>query len=177
VDGDDVNAFAFERVQVNGQGSDEGFTFAGFHFGDLALMQDDSADQLLVEVPHVENAVAGLAHDGEGFDQDIVQCGALGEPCFEVDGFGGQLGVGKLLDFLLQRVHGCNPGPEGLNIALVLRAENLGQNCIYHRISVSAEAAMFILPQRGGAEPLQAGKSSLLAQLEDSSGVAGGGAG
>ncbi len=33
---DDVNAFAFERVQVAREGGDERFAFAGFHFGDAA---------------------------------------------------------------------------------------------------------------------------------------------
>ena len=36
VDGDDVDALAFERVQVNGQGGDQRFAFAGSHFGDPA---------------------------------------------------------------------------------------------------------------------------------------------
>ena len=34
VDGDDVNALAFERVQVGGQGGDQRLAFAGLHLGD-----------------------------------------------------------------------------------------------------------------------------------------------
>ena len=78
VDGDDVNALAFERVEVAGQGGDERFAFAGLHFGDAAFVQNHAADQLDVEVAHVENAPAGLAAYGEGFDQQVVERGAAG---------------------------------------------------------------------------------------------------
>ncbi len=40
VHGDDVDAQAGERIQIRGKGGDERFSFAGFHFGDFALMQD-----------------------------------------------------------------------------------------------------------------------------------------
>ncbi len=36
VDGNDVHAFAAERIEVDGQRGDERFTLAGFHFGDVA---------------------------------------------------------------------------------------------------------------------------------------------
>ncbi len=77
VDGDDVDAFAVERVQVNGQGGDQRLTFTGPHFGDLAVVQDVAADQLHVEMTHIEDAAAGFAGDGEGFDQQVVKRGAL----------------------------------------------------------------------------------------------------
>ena len=32
VDRDDVNAFAFEGIEINGKGRDQGLAFAGFHF-------------------------------------------------------------------------------------------------------------------------------------------------
>ena len=79
VDGDDVNAVAFERVQINGQGGDQRLSFTGLHLGDFAGVQHHAADQLDVEVPHVEDAAAGFAHHGEGFDQQIVERGALGQ--------------------------------------------------------------------------------------------------
>ena len=53
VDGDDVDALAFERIQVDGQGGDERLAFAGLHLGDFAVVQDHAADQLHVEVAHI----------------------------------------------------------------------------------------------------------------------------
>ena len=79
VDGDDVDALAVERVEVGGQGRDERLAFAGLHLGDLAAVQHDAADELHVEVPHVQHAAAGLADDGEGFGQQIVERLAVGE--------------------------------------------------------------------------------------------------
>ena len=108
VDGDDVDAVAGERVEIAGEGGDEGFAFAGLHFGDFALVQDHAADELHVEVAHLDGAPAGLADDGEGFGQDLVEGGALGGLDFvgvgdafklggdagaELDGFGAQLFV------------------------------------------------------------------------------------
>ena len=58
VHGDDVDALAFEGVEVRGQRGDERLAFTGLHLGDPAAVQDDAADQLHVEVPHVEHAAA-----------------------------------------------------------------------------------------------------------------------
>ena len=43
IDGDDVDAFAGQGIEVYRQGRDQGFSFPGFHFGDFALMEDNSA--------------------------------------------------------------------------------------------------------------------------------------
>ena len=91
VDRDDVDALAGERVQIHGQRRDQRFAFAGLHFGDFAAMQHDAADQLDIEMPHVEDAAAGFAHGGEGGDQQIVERGALRELFPEHDGLRGQL--------------------------------------------------------------------------------------
>ena len=79
VDGDDVDALAFQRVEVGRQRGDERLAFAGDHFGDVAAVQDDAADHLHVEVPHVLGAVGGLAAGGERFGQQIVERLAVGE--------------------------------------------------------------------------------------------------
>ena len=91
VDGDDVDALAFERVQVGGQRGDERLAFAGLHLGDLAAVQHHAADQLHVEVPHVQHAAAGLADDGEGLGQQVVERLAVGEPLAELGGLRAQL--------------------------------------------------------------------------------------
>ena len=73
VDRDDVDALALERVEVGRQRRDERLALAGLHLGDLAAMEDDAADELDVEVPHVQHAAAGLANDGEGFGEQVVE--------------------------------------------------------------------------------------------------------
>ena len=78
VDGDDVDAVAGERVEIAGQRGDEGFAFAGLHFGDLAGVEDHAADHLDVEVAHADGARAGFADDGEGFGKDVVERGLFG---------------------------------------------------------------------------------------------------
>jgi hypothetical protein len=78
VDRDHVHAVAGERIQIAGEGGDQRFAFAGFHFGDLALVQHHAADQLHVEVAHLHRAPAGLADHGEGLGQNLVERGALG---------------------------------------------------------------------------------------------------
>ena len=67
VDGDDVDALAGERVQVGRQRRDERLAFAGLHLGDAAAVQHHAADELDVEVPHVQHAPAGLADHRERF--------------------------------------------------------------------------------------------------------------
>ena len=91
VDRDDVDALAFERVQIGGQRRDERLAFAGLHLGDLALVEHGAADQLHVEVPHVEHAAARLADDREGLRQQVVERLAVGEALAELGGLAAQL--------------------------------------------------------------------------------------
>src|SRR5262249_61453117 len=65
VQGDDVNAGASEGIQNCGKRGDERFAFARFHFGDFAVVQNESADELNVEMTHVEEAAARFASEGE----------------------------------------------------------------------------------------------------------------
>ena len=88
VDGDDVNALAFERVEIGGQRGDERLAFAGLHLGDRAAVQHHAADQLHVVVPHVQHAAAGFADDGERFGQEVVERLAVGEARAELGGLG-----------------------------------------------------------------------------------------
>ena len=93
-----MDALAAERVEVAGQGGHQRLAFAGLHFGDLAVVQHHAADQLHVEMAHVEEAAAGLADHGEGFDEQVVEGGALGDSLFELDGLGGEVDIRQLAD-------------------------------------------------------------------------------
>ena len=80
VDRDDVDALARQGVQVGRERRDERLAFARFHLRDAALMQHDAADDLHVEVLHAEAAPSGLAADGKGLGQEIVEALAFREP-------------------------------------------------------------------------------------------------
>ena len=84
VDGDDVDALALQGVEVGRQRGDEGLAFAGDHLGDVAAVQDDAAEDLHVEVPHVLGAAAGLAAGGERLGQQVVERLALGQALAEL---------------------------------------------------------------------------------------------
>ena len=87
IDGDDVDAPSGQGVEVGGEGGDERFSFARLHLGDLALVEDDAADQLDIEVPHPGRPSGSLPDDGESFGQEVVQGRALGELFLEFGGF------------------------------------------------------------------------------------------
>src|SRR5207344_361696 len=90
VDRDEVDAFAGEGVQIQRHGGDEGLALAGRHLGDLALVQNDTADHLHVVRHHLPlggNAddVPGRAderltrrlHQPERFGQKVVDGGTF----------------------------------------------------------------------------------------------------
>ena len=128
VDGDDVHALPGERVQIHGQRGDQRLAFAGFHFRDFAAMQHDAADQLHVEMPHVQNAAAGFAHGGEGGNQQIVERRALRDLFPEDDGLPGEFLIGQRLHLRLHFVDRRDDRPHRLDFALVLGAENFREH-------------------------------------------------
>ena len=67
-------------------------------------MQHHAADHLHVEMALTQRTLGGLAHDGEGFGEEIVERLALGEARAERFGAGAQIRVGELLDLRLERV-------------------------------------------------------------------------
>ena len=73
VDGDEVRATTFERVEVQRKRRDERLAFAGLHLGDAPLVEHDAADQLDVEVAHPEGAFRRLADHRERLRQQIVE--------------------------------------------------------------------------------------------------------
>ena len=68
-----MHALAGQRVQIDRQGCDQGFTFAGLHFGDRIGMKDHAADELHVERSHAENAARSFAGNSERWHEDIIQ--------------------------------------------------------------------------------------------------------
>ncbi len=78
VDGDQMRPASLERVEVEGERRDEGLAFAGLHLRDASLVQHDAADQLHIEVAHVEGPFGCLANHRKGLRKEIVEgAGAL----------------------------------------------------------------------------------------------------
>ena len=122
-----MHALAGERIEVDRQGGDQRLALAGAHFGDLAVVQRHAADQLHVEVAHLQRALAGLAHDGEGFRQQLVERLALRQALSEFVGLGAQRVVVQSLELRLQLIDLLRRAPVGLQQAVIATAENLVQ--------------------------------------------------
>ena len=127
-----MDALAFERVQIGGQRRDERLAFARLHLGDLAFVEDRAADELDVEVPHVQHAAAGLAHHGERLGQQVVERLAVGEALAELDGLAAQLLVGQRLDVRLEGVDLRHDRAQALQFTFVLGADDFGEQGIEH---------------------------------------------
>jgi hypothetical protein len=132
VDGDDVDALARQRVEIGGEGGDEGLALARLHLRDHPAVQGEAADELHVEVPHVEHAAARLAHDRERLREQVVEGLARSQPVPELGRLGLQLGVGKGKDRRLEGDDALDERSDGLELALVLGPDDLGENRIDH---------------------------------------------
>ena len=133
VDGDDVDALAGERVEIGGQRGDERLAFAGLHLGDLAAVQHHAADELHVEVPHVQHAASGLADDREGLRQQVVERLALprrarGTPRCAPSSSASR----ERRDAGLELVDARDERPQAFQFTFVLRADDFGEERVDH---------------------------------------------
>jgi len=62
-----MHGFAADGVQISGQRRHERFAFAGAHFGNLALVEHHAADQLNIEVAHIQNSFARFSNCRKSF--------------------------------------------------------------------------------------------------------------
>ncbi|MFM2068032.1 MAG: hypothetical protein RLZZ584_2941 [Pseudomonadota bacterium] len=127
-----MHALARQRVQEDGQRGHERLAFAGAHLGDLAVVQHHAADQLHVEVAHLQGALAALAHDGKGFGEDVIQCDALGNALAQALHGATQLVVAQLLVLGFERGDVLDHTTVLLEQAVVATAENLGEELGQH---------------------------------------------
>ncbi len=83
-------------------------------------------------MPHVQDAAAGFAANGEGLNQQVVQRFAIGDALLKFDGFLGEFGVGKLLEPGFEIVDGGDHGTEPLNFAFVPGPEDFRKSGVEH---------------------------------------------
>ncbi len=88
-------------------------------------MQDHPADQLDVEVPHPEHALAAFADHGERLGQQVVERLAGLEPPAKLVPFGHERGVVERLDLGLEHVDPVDDRLQLLEQPLVLRPDDL----------------------------------------------------
>ena len=87
-----------------GKGRGERLALAGPHLGDAAVVEDHAADQLDVEVTHVERAPAGLTAERERLVQQVVERLPVARPLAQRVGLFAQLVVLEQLHLRLDRV-------------------------------------------------------------------------
>ncbi len=80
-----------------------------------------------------QHAARGLSDHREGFRQQIVELGALGQPLLELVGLGAQRGIVERLHLRFQRVDLRDAAAELAQHALVAAAKNAGQEGVEHR--------------------------------------------
>ena len=86
-------------------------------------MQGHAADQLDVEVAHAHDPLAGLARDGEGFRQELVEGLAFGQALFELGGLGPQLFIGEGHHLLFEGIDDLYRLEHAFDFTLVLASK------------------------------------------------------
>ena len=102
VDRRQMAALAGQRVQIQRQRGGERFAFAGLHLDDRAVEHGDAAQELHVEMPHVQRPPAGLADQGEALDEQSAQRLAAFRAITQRKAFLAELLVAELLQFGLE---------------------------------------------------------------------------
>ena len=126
VDGDDVHAVARKGVEVRGADRGEGFALAGLHLDYLAVVEDEAAEDLHVEGTLAQDSPArGLAHEGEGLGEELVEglAGLVARLELGSVSSGNCSGLSEMRPGFLG-VDFVQEGQERLDVAFLLGAEN-----------------------------------------------------
>jgi len=125
IDSNNVDTLTFQSIEVSRKSSYQGFSFAGFHLGDLALVKNNTADKLNIKVAHFDCSTSNLPDHGKGFDQNIIESCTLAEFFFKLGCFGLKLGIRQLADLGLEGINSSHIRLQFFQGALILSAENL----------------------------------------------------
>ncbi len=156
VDGDDVHALAGQRIEIGGERRDQRLAFAGAHLGDLAVMQHRTADQLDVEVAHVEHAPARLAHHGEGIRLDLIERLTLAQALAQHARLVGEFGIAHRGIARFEGPDRGNETVETLENALIPAPEDASQQIVDHSFGFEPRPAAWndrrplLCPRLGG---------------------------
>ena len=128
IDGDEVGALAFERCEEERERRGKRLSLTGLHLGDGAFKEHHASDQLHIVVAHAERAASAFAADGEGLGEQALGRLALVAAAAELGNAAAELVVGKVGQRGLELIDALGHGPEALHAALVLGADDLGDD-------------------------------------------------
>jgi hypothetical protein len=123
VDRDDVHAAAGQGVEIGRQRGHQGLAFTGFHLGDAPAVQHRAADDLDIEVAHLQGAHGCLADHGKSFHQQIVQGLAPLDAFLVLACQRPEPVVAERLHFRLQLVDRIHNGLHAFHLTFVLTSE------------------------------------------------------
>ena len=138
VHGDELDVLAGERVQIQRQRRHQRLAFARLHFGNLALMQNDTAYELHVERNHIprkrmpadllrrpDKLAAGVLDERVRLRQNVVERLALGDAVLEFLRFARKILIREVfsLIFLLYPVDFPDHGPELFQFTIVFGSQ------------------------------------------------------
>ena len=118
-----MDTAAGEGVEVGGQNGNQGFAFAGLHFSNATLVQNDAAHQLHGEGAHSQHPVGSLPDGSKCLGEQTIQGFTLVQAVFQLLGFGFQCFLGKRLVCFFHAQNFIYHGLNFLNFPLRAGAE------------------------------------------------------
>ena len=128
VDGDHVDTVALERVEVHRERRHQGLALTGLHLGDPPEVEGHPPHQLDVEVALAQHPPGTLPHQGERFDQQVLEALPPFEALAERRGAVPELFVGARLHLRLEGVHQRHQLRQATDLLAFAGAEDFGEH-------------------------------------------------
>ena len=132
VDGHDVNALPIQCVEVGGQGRHQGLALPGAHLRDVAFVQRDAAEELHVEVAHLEGPPGAFSHYCERFRNELLEGLAFPPPLAQRLRLPPQRVVRESPDVVLERVDGGDHLAHAAQLPVVAAPDHLLDDRVQH---------------------------------------------
>ncbi len=123
IDGNNVHAFAAQRVQVSGQGRGQGFTFTGAHLCDATFVEHHAANQLHIKVTHTEDTLTCFTYGGKGLRNQAFKAFAFFQALAEQVSFRFQFIVRELYEIRLHLIDDVDDFAHTAQSAIIAAAE------------------------------------------------------
>ena len=114
----DMYALTRKCVKVSRKCSNKSLTFTGLHFGNSALVKNNTADKLYIKVTHTENTGTCLTANSECVRKNIVKCFSVCKSFFKNRSLCCKLLIIHALVFIFQIIDFVNYLAEFFNLVL-----------------------------------------------------------